>query len=83
MTIDAADQLLTITTGGYAKRFGGDIERRFTCGGPLPIHSLQGPMNNGQGAQAQKIEFDQPGGLHIVLIELGNTVSSVGITHYS
>lgn len=30
MTIDVADQLLTLTTAGYAKRFGGDVERRMT-----------------------------------------------------
>ena len=30
MTLDAADQLLSLTTAGYAKRFGVDIERRIT-----------------------------------------------------
>ncbi|UJW84309.1 heparinase II/III family protein [Devosia sp. SL43] len=30
MTLDAADQLLTLTTSGYARRFGVDIERRIT-----------------------------------------------------
>ena len=30
MTLDATDQLLSLTTSGYAKRFGVDIERRIT-----------------------------------------------------
>jgi uncharacterized heparinase superfamily protein len=30
MTLDAADQLLILTTSGYAKRFGVDVERRIT-----------------------------------------------------
>lgn len=30
MSLNAADQLLTLTTAGYAKRFGVDIERRIT-----------------------------------------------------
>ena len=32
------------------------------------------PVDDGQGAQAEKVELDQPGGLHIVLVELRHDV---------
>ena len=54
------------------QRNGGDVQRRFALRRALPVHGLQRPVNNGQGAQAQEIELDQSGGFHIILVELGD-----------
>jgi hypothetical protein len=43
----------------------------FALLGALLVHGLQGPVDDGQGAQAVEVEFHQPGLFHPFHVELG------------
>ena len=50
-----------------------DVEGRIR---PRLVNDANGPVNDGQRAQAEKIELDQANRLDIVLIQLGNGVGA-------
>ena len=61
--------------GTVIQRDGGDIRAladilALQCQAVTNI--VQGPVDNGQGAQPEEVELDQTDRLHIVLVELGN-----------
>jgi hypothetical protein len=54
----------------------GDVDGRFAGLGPPGVDGLERPINDGQGAQAQKVELDQSHLLDVVLVELGHEVGA-------
>ena len=47
-----------------------DIQRRFAILLTAGVDHLQRPVNDGERAQPQEVEFDQPGVFHVVFIKL-------------
>ena len=50
-----------------------DVDRR-GARAQVGVDGLERPVDDGEGAQAQKVELDQAGGLDVVLVELGHQV---------
>ena len=57
--------------GGVVQRQGGDVQRRFALAGAAAVDVVKRPVDDGQGAQAEEIEFDQPHRFDVVFVELG------------
>ncbi len=58
---------------------GADIDGGLTGLGPGRVDGLERPVDDGQGAQPEKVELDQSGLLHVVLVELGDQVLAAGL----
>ena len=49
-----------------------DIQRFFADLGTVAVDGLECPVDDRQGPQAEEVELHQAGGLHVVLVELGD-----------
>ena len=55
----------------------GDVQRPLAFAGAHRIDHLQRPVDDGQRAQAQEVELDQPGFLDVVLVVLDDQAAAV------
>jgi hypothetical protein len=53
-----------------------DVERRLAGLGALGVDGAQRPVDDGERAQTQEVELDQPHLLHVVLVVLGDEVGT-------
>ena len=49
----------------------GDIQRFLAHLGAVAVDGFEGPVDDGQGTQAEEVELHQAGRLHVILVELG------------
>ncbi len=59
---------------------GTDIQRRFAPFFTAWVDHVQSPLDDGQRAQPQKVELDQPRLFHIALVELGDQAAPLVVT---
>ena len=64
--------LQQIERGLVIQRYGINIDKGVTVGAHACIDGLQRPVNDGQGAQTEEVELDQPDGFDIVLVKLAD-----------
>ena len=69
-------RLQQFETGLVRQRNLGDIQRRLALCLAHRVDHLHRPVDDGQGAQAEKVELDQPGVLHIALVVLGDQAAA-------
>ena len=57
--------------GGVVQRQGADVQRRLAFAGAAAVDVVERPVDDGEGAQAEEVEFDEADGFDVVFVELG------------